>query len=111
MAESKYEIIQRQHDVHAEQEEDDLDDIDNSNNGFFRTHTLQEDHVINTNNNNIYSKPYANQNIDIMTTPSAILVMILIYFGLSIGLTFYQQELVNVSLYCLHLFCFEGFFL
>lgn len=97
MAETKYEIIHRDHDVHTEQEEDDLEEysIENSNRDFIRGTTLKDDQIIN-NNNNIYPKEYINRNIDIMQTPSAILALILVYFGLSIGLTFYQRHLLYV---------------
>lgn len=97
MAEAKYEILQRDHDVHTEPEEDGVEEygIDNTSD-FIRTTALQDDSNNGNNNNNNHSKEYIKRNIDIMQTPSAISALILIYFALSIGLTFYQRKLLNV---------------
>lgn len=83
MAEAKYERIHADQDVNTEQEEDDVDTVED----------ITEINIIDDIANN-YQEAY--NSLSIMQTPSAILILILIYFGLSIGLTFYQRSLLKV---------------
>lgn len=95
MTESKYKIIQLNQSVHTDQEDDDEDEEE-------YTENLDEDDAVtivpssDTDNLHFANKFNGNQN-NMMQTPIAILTLILIYFSLSIGLTFYQSNLLTVS--------------
>lgn len=90
MTESRYKIIQLNQNVHTDQddsdeEEDVSDNLDDDTVTIVQAndpHDLHFPNKINENSN--------------MQTPTAILTLILIYFTLSIGLTFYQRDFLKV---------------
>lgn len=93
MTESKYKIIQMNQNVHTDQEEDDDGDEEED-----LTDNLDDDTVTivpASDPNDLHFPNKFNENNN-MQTPTAILTLILIYFTLSIGLTFYQRNLLNV---------------
>lgn len=93
MTESKYKIIQLNQNEHTDQEDDD----DEGEEEDF-TDNLDDDTVTivpASDPNDLHFPNKFNENNN-MQTPTAILTLILIYFTLSIGLTFYQRDLLNV---------------
>lgn len=97
MTDAKYERIHTEQDAHADQDENDFDFISGSGGGGGSRRSSI--HIIE--NTLSYSGEKKLQTTPtIMQTPSAILALIFIYFGLSISLTFYQRSLLKV-LYCL----------
>lgn len=85
MTESKYKIIQINQNVHTDQEDDGDDDDDD---------TVTIVPANETDDLHFSNNKFTENNI--MQTPTAILSLILIYFTLSIGLTFYQRNLLKV---------------
>lgn len=93
MTESKYKILQVNQDLHTDEEDDgDEDDefkkhLDDNDDSVTIVHATDSD-------DHHYSRKFIDNNT--MQTPAAILSLILIYFTLSIGLTFYQRNLLRV---------------
>ena len=93
MAETKYARIHTEQDVHTEQEEEDeLDNLD----GTTATVKIVNEKSYNFQQPNQHSSISTGQTTTMIQTPSAMLALIFIYFGLSIGLTFYQRGLLKV---------------
>lgn len=92
MTQSKYKIIPLNQN-HPEEDEDDGEEY---------TDNLDDDDTVtivpstDTDNVQFLNKFNPNNNNNAMQTPIAILSLILIYFSLSIGLTFYQRSLLRV---------------
>lgn len=97
MTESKYKIIQLNQNVHTDQEDDDDDDEGEEEEEDF-TDNIDDDTVtiVPANDPNDLHFPNKFNESNTMQTPTAILTLILIYFTLSIGLTFYQRDLLRV---------------
>lgn len=93
MTESKYKILQANQDLHSDEEDDgDEDDeftkhLDDNDDSVTIVHATDSDDLH-------FSQKFIENNT--MQTPAAILSLILIYFTLSIGLTFYQRNLLRV---------------
>lgn len=85
MAETKYERIQAEQDAHGEQDEIEFDISGD------RTAIHIADNTLSYSCQEKYQP-----STSIMQTPSAILALIFVYFGLSISLTFYQRDLLKV---------------
>lgn len=96
MSDAKYERIHAEQDAHVDQDENDFDFIRGGGGvGGSRRSSV---HIIE--NTLAYSGEKKVQTTPtIMQTPSAILALIFIYFGLSISLTFYQRNLLKVITY------------
>lgn len=93
MTESRYKIIQLNQNVHTDQEEDDSDEEEDVSDN------LDDDTVtiIPANDRHDLHFPQKfSETSSNMQTPTAILTLILIYFTLSIGLTFYQRDFLKV---------------
>lgn len=92
MTESRYKIIQLNQNVHTDQEDDSDEEEDVSDNN------LDDDTVTIVQANDPHDLHFPNKfnENSSMQTPTAILTLILIYFTLSIGLTFYQRDLLKV---------------
>lgn len=93
MAEAKYKIIQTDRDVNTDQDEEGEEEAEFTDNNLDETVT-----IIALNESNV-NYPNNLKEINIMQTQAAILALILIYLTLSIGLTFYQSSLLEVSTY------------
>lgn len=93
MTESRYKIIPINQNVHTDQEDDGEDEEDLTDN-------LDDDTVTIVPANDSGDLHFSNEfNVNSnMQTPTAILALILVYFTLSIGLTFYQRNLLTVRL-------------
>lgn len=91
MTESRYKIIQLNQNVHTDQEDESDDEENGSDN-------LEDDTVTIVQAKEPHDLHFPNKFNDNsnMQTPTAILTLILIYFTLSIGLTFYQRDLLKV---------------
>lgn len=100
MADTKYKIIDKEEQDNSTDPEDNEDD-DVYTEHFGNDNDNDDTVTIITSSNNephsIYPKNKFND-VDIMQTPAAILALILIYFAFSIGLTFYQRNLLEVRL-------------
>lgn len=90
MTESRYKIIPIKQSVHTDQEDDGEDEEDFTDNLDDDTVTIVP--AIDSDDLN-FSNKFNDNN---MQTPIGILTLILIYFILSIGLTFYQRNLLKV---------------
>lgn len=104
MTESKYKIIQLNQNLHTDQEDDDDDEEGEEEEDDF-TDNIDDDTVTIVAANDPSDLHYSNKfhETNNMQTPTSILALILIYFTLSIGLTFYQRDLLRVRLlisYC-----------
>ncbi|XP_031618621.1 solute carrier family 35 member C2 [Contarinia nasturtii] len=90
MTESRYKQIPINQNVHTDQEDDGEDEED-------LTDTLDDDTVtiIPTNDSDEFNFPKKINENNNMQTPTGILTLLLIYFILSIGLTFYQRNLLK----------------
>lgn len=109
MTESRYKIIQINQNQHTDQEDDGDDDEDLTDNIDDDTVTI----VPANDSDDLHFPNKFNENNN-MQTPTAILTLILMYFILSIGLTFYQRNLLkvhNTSCYILFIFFFRFFFI
>lgn len=108
MTESRYKIIQLNQNVHTDQEEDDSDEEEDVSDN------LDDDTVtiIPANDRHDLHFPQKfSETSSNMQTPTAILTLILIYFTLSIGLTFYQRDFLKVRDHSnLYLFICSWFF-
>lgn len=95
MTESKYKIIQLNQSAHTDLDDDDFEDEEEL------TDNIDTDTVtivpVNNSDDLHFSNKFNNKNN--MHSPSTILTLILIYFILSIGLTFYQRNLLKVRYY------------
>lgn len=93
MTESKYKIIPINQSVHTDHDDDGEDEEDFTDN-------LDEDTVTiipaNDSDDLHFPNKFNDNNNNNMQTPTGILTLILIYFILSIGLTFYQRNLLKV---------------
>lgn len=92
MTESRYKIIQINQNQHTDQEDEGEDDDDLTDNIDDDTVTIVP---ANDPDDLHFSNKFTENNIN-MQTPTSILMLILIYFILSIGLTFYQRNLLKV---------------
>lgn len=90
MTESRYKIIQLNQNVHTDQEEDDSDEEEDVSDN------LDDDTVTIVPANDLHFPQKFSETSSNMQTPTAILTLILIYFTLSIGLTFYQRDFLKV---------------
>lgn len=100
MADTKYKIIDKEEQDNSTDPEDNEDDDVNTEhfgNGNDNDDTVTIITSSNHERHSIYPKTKFND-VDIMQTPAAILALILIYFAFSIGLTFYQRNLLEVRL-------------
>lgn len=88
MAETKYERIQTEQDALGEQNEIEFDIPGDRTTSHIAENTLSYN----------CQQKYQSPSTSIMQTPSAILALIFIYFGLSISLTFYQRDLLKVRI-------------
>lgn len=91
MTESRYKIIQLNQNVHTDQEDDGEDDEDLTDNQDDDTVTI----IPANDSDDLHFPNKFNENNN-MPTPTAIFTLIVIYFTLSIGLTFYQRDLLKV---------------
>lgn len=91
MTDSRYKIIPINQNVQTDQEDDGEDDDELTDNIDDDTVTI----VPANDSADLHFSSEFNDQIN-MQTPTAILMLILIYFTLSIGLTFYQQNLLEV---------------
>lgn len=103
MTESKYKIIPINQPVNTDQEDEGEDDDDEFN------ENLDDDTVtiVPTNDTDELHFSYKLNENNIMYTPTGILSLILIYFTLSIGLTFYQRNLLKVFIQFFFLYFFS----
>lgn len=96
MTESRYKIIQLNQNVHTDPEEDDSDEEDDvSDNLDDDTVTI----VPASDRHDLHFPQKFSETSSNMQTPTAILTLILIYFTLSIGLTFYQRDFLKVRVH------------
>lgn len=97
MAESKYQIIEKEEpDINTDPDDEDDEEEEDECTEQFDDDTVT---IITTSNNESHSiHPNKFNDVDIMRTPAAILALILVYFAFSIGLTFYQRSLLKVSI-------------
>lgn len=90
MTHSKYKIIPRDRNENSDLDDEEYDGESGDN---FNDETItivpDDKFVIRANT----------LNEDIMKTPAAILAITMIYFAFSIGLTFYQRQLLKVGVY------------
>lgn len=93
MTESRYKIIQLNQNVHTDQEDDGDDDEDLTDNQDDDTVTITPAN----DSDDLHFPNKFNESIN-MPTPTAIFTLIVIYFTLSIGLTFYQRDLLKVRI-------------
>lgn len=92
MTESRYKIIPIDQNVHTDQEDDGEDEE-------YLTDNLDDDtvNIVPANDlDDLHLSKNTNENIN-MRTPTGIISLLLIYFILSIGLTFYQRNLLKVN--------------
>lgn len=87
MANAKYEKVQTEQDTHAEN--DDIDEFDRSHIDFEDNPSLAYECQ--------KQKSFPSSANGIMLSPYSVVALILIYFGFSICLTFYQRNLLRVS--------------
>lgn len=100
MAESKYRIIEKDEpDINTDPEEDEDDEEEDDYTEQFDDDTVT---IITSAQNDVYPNKF--NDVDIMQTPAAILALILVYFAFSIGLTFYQRNLLKVSAQIIYVF-------
>lgn len=92
MTESRYKIIQLNQNVHTDQEDDSDEEEDVSDNLDDDTVTI----VPANDRHDLHFPQKFSETSNNMQTPTAILTLILIYFTLSIGLTFYQRDFLKV---------------
>lgn len=96
MTESRYKIIPINQSIRSDHEDDGENDDDDL------TDNLDDDTVTIVPANDSDDLHFANKfndNNNNMQTPTGIFTLILIYFMLSIGLTFYQRNLLKVCTY------------
>lgn len=90
MTDSKYKIIPRARNENSDLDDEEYDgEIGDNLNDETITIIPEDKFIIRANN----------LNEDIMKTPAAILAITMIYFAFSIGLTFYQRQLLKVGVY------------
>lgn len=95
MSDAKYERIHTEQDAHADKDENDFDIIGSRGGSGTGSSRRSSIHIIE--NTLAYSGQKSIETTPtIMQTPSAILALIFVYFGLSISLTFYQRSLLKV---------------
>lgn len=93
MTESRYKIIPINQSVHTDQEDDGEEDDELTDNIDDDTVT-----IVPANDSGDLHFPNEFNEHNNMHAPTAILSLILIYFTLSIGLTFYQRNLLKVNI-------------
>lgn len=106
MTESRYKIIPVNQSIHTDHEDDGEDEEDLTDNIDEDTVTI----VPANDSDDLHFTNKFNDNHNNMQTPTGILTLILIYFILSIGLTFYQRNLLKVQIFVDSIFFFDYLF-